>query len=136
MMLTEQITQSRTVRPDVMRLLEQARRYEAAITAMELHIRRLKKIASAPHDSFEYAVQIAEKLNRLECELNREIDRYVEAKLSALEYISLLEGEERAVIERYYLLNQEWQKIASEMYMSERRVFLLRKSALKKMGAV
>ena len=135
-MLTEQTNQIPYRKPNVMLLLERARRYEAAITAMEEHIRRLKKIAAAPHDSFEYAVQIAEKLNRLENELNRQIDTYVEAKLAALEYISLLEGEERAVIERYYLLHQEWQKIADEMYMSERRVFLLRKSALKRMGAI
>ena len=123
-MRTEQISEGRVTKPNVMRILEQARRYEAAI------------IASAPHDSFEYTVQIAEKLNRLELELNNQIDLYVEAKMSALEYISLLEGEERAVIERYYLLHQEWQKIADEMYMSERRVFILRKSALKRMGAI
>lgn len=135
-MRTEQITEMTRRKPDVMRLLERARQYEAAITAAEEHIRRLKRIASAPHDSFEYAVQIAEKLSRLEHELNNQIDRYVEAKLAALEYISLLEGEERAVIERYYLLHQEWQKIADEMYMSERRVFLLRRSALKRMGAI
>ena len=135
-MRTEQISEGRVTKPGVMRVLEQARRYEAAITSMELHIRRLKKIAAAPHDSFEYAVQIAEKLNRLEVELNNQIDLYVEAKMAALEYISLLEGEERAVIERYYLLHQEWQKIADEMYMSERRVFILRKSALKRMGAI
>ena len=135
-MRTEQISQPAQRKPHVMLLLERARQYEAAITAMEEHIRRLKKIASAPHDSFEYAVQIAEKLSRLEHELTRQIDNYVEAKLAALEYISLLEGEERAVIERYYLLHQEWQKIADEMYMSERRVFLLRRSALKRMGAI
>ncbi|MGN0651245.1 MAG: hypothetical protein ACI4KM_12480 [Oscillospiraceae bacterium] len=135
-MRTEQITEGRPTKPNIMRILEQARRYEAAITSVEAHIRRVKRIASAPHDSFEYAVELAEKLNRLENELNREIDLYVAAKLSALEYISLLDGEERAVIERYYLLNQDWQKIADEMYMSERRVFILRKSALKRMGAI
>lgn len=56
-----------------------------------------------------------------------------DAKADALRYISFLTGEERSVIEGYYILAKNWQKLSYDLYMSERRVFMLRKSALEKL---
>lgn len=118
---------------DVMAALERARQYELEITAQLEHIQRLYRIAARARESRAYSQEIAEKLAVLEAELNAQIDSTVDAKLQALEYVSILEGEERGVIENYYILGETWDRIALKMYMSERRVFILRKSALAKL---
>ena len=56
-----------------------------------------------------------------------------DAKAEALTYISFLTGEERAVIEGYFILAKIWQRLANDLYMSERRIFMLRKSGLDKL---
>ena len=118
---------------DIMAVLERARSYEQEILVQMEHIERLHRIAARALSSPQRSEQIAEKLAVLERVLNAQIDRTVDAKLEAYDYISILEGEERGVIERYYILAMSWQQIADKMYMSDRRVFLLRKSALEKM---
>ncbi len=118
---------------DIMAVLERARACEQEALVQLEHIERLHRIAARALSSRQRSEQIAEKLAVLEDALNAQIDRTADAKLEALEYISILEGEERAVIERYFMLAQSWQQIADKMYMSDRRVFLLRKSALEKM---
>lgn len=120
--------------PDVMAALIRARQYEQEINVQLEHIERLHRIAARARESSAYSAEIVEKLAGLERELNRQIDRTVDAKREALEYISILTGEERSVIEGYYILAKSWQKIAQTQYMSERRVFLLRKSALEKLA--
>lgn len=122
---------------DIIKLLERARAYELESGVQLEHIERLHRIAARVkndgRDGTEYAVKIAEKLAALEAELNRQIDLTVDAKREAIAAISFLEGEERAIIFDYYINAKNWQKIAYELYMSERRVYLLRKSALEKL---
>lgn len=114
-------------------VLERARQYELEICVQLEHIERLHRIMSRAQQSRSYTQRMAEKLAVLETRLNDGIDRAADAKLKALEYISLLSGEERAVIESYYLLGKTWEQIALKLYMSDRRVYLIRKRALKKM---
>ena len=78
-------------------------------------------------------VAYAPKLARLEREVNTSIDLMCDAKAEALTYISFLTGEERAVIEGYFILAKSWQRLANDLYMSERRIFMLRKSGLDKL---
>lgn len=118
---------------DIMAALERARLYEIEITMQLEHIERLRRIASRARESTSYSQEIVDKLYMLERELNDQIDKTVDAKREALEYISVLNGEERAVIEGYYILGETWERVADKLYMSERRVFLLRKSALLKL---
>lgn len=118
---------------DVMAALERARLYELEISAQLEHIERLHRIAARARESNAYSQSLAEKMAMLDTELNAHIDRTVEAKLTALQYISILEGEERAVIEHYYILGENWDRIAIKTFMSERRVFMLRKSAIAKL---
>lgn len=118
---------------DVMAVLERARAYEVEVSAQLEHIERLHRIAARARESTAYSESIVEKLALLERELNNRLDLTIDAKLEALEYIGTLEGEERGVIERYYLLAKTWEQIADSMYMSDRRVYLLRKSALTKL---
>ena len=118
---------------DIMAVLERARCYEQEILVSLEHIERLHRIAKRGSSNAERSLQLAEKLEKLERELNAQVDRTVDAKLEAYDYISILEGEERGVIERYYILAMSWRDIADKMYMSDRRVFLLRSSALSKL---
>lgn len=119
--------------PDVMSTLRRARTMEQEIAMQLEHIERLHRISARAGNSTAFAAQTVEKLSLLERKLNRTIDEMCDAKRDALEYISYLTGEERAVIEGYYILAKTWQKLSTELYMSERRMFMLRKSGLAKL---
>lgn len=119
--------------PDVIGALERARTMEQEIQTQIEHIERLHRISRRAHQSTEIAQETVEKLAKLEHQLNDTIDRMCAAKADALRYTSYLSGEERSIIEGYYLLAKSWQQLALDLYMSERRVFLLRKSALDKL---
>lgn len=122
---------------EIMRKLERARAFELEAGVQLEHIERLHRIAarvkSDGRGGTEYAVSIVEKLSKLERELNRHIDLLADAKRDALEIVSLLEGEERAVIYSYYILAKDWSRTAAALYMSERRVYMLRRSALARL---
>ena len=119
--------------PDVMGALQRARSMELEIQTQLEHIERLHRIANRAKNSSACAAETVEKLAGLERELNSAIDEMVDAKREALRYISYLSGEERSVIEGYYILAKNWQQLAFDLYMSDRRVFLLRKSGLSKL---
>lgn len=120
-----------------MRYLEvlcKAREAELSVQADLEHIERLHRITKTAGKSRKYAEEIAEKLAKLEAELNAEIDAAIDVKRAALCVLSALEGLERAVIYRYYILGEDWRKIAEKTYLSERQVYYYRKSALKKLN--
>lgn len=119
--------------PDIIRILERARSSEQEISTQLEHIERLHRISKRAQSSPEYARQTVEKLARLERQLNYAIDKMCDAKADALRLISFLTGEERSVIEGYYILAKSWQQLSYDLYMSERRVYMLRKSALTKL---
>ena len=114
-------------------ILKKAREAELSVQADLEHIERLHRITKTTGKSQKYAEQIAEKLARLEVELNDEIDRAVDEKREALCVLSALDGSERAVLYRYYILGQDWRTISEKMYLSERQVYYYRKSAMKKL---
>lgn len=119
--------------PDIIGVLQRARTLELEIETQLEHIEMLHRIANRARESSAYAEKTVEKLEQLERELNRTIDEMCDVKHEALRYVSFLTGEERSVIEGYYILGKSWQKLALDLYMSERRVFMLRKSGLNKL---
>lgn len=119
---------------DVMTTLERARNIEQEVMAIVKHIERLKKILSAAlYISPDNKALYEDRLNGLISELEKRLEEYCEIKRKALEIVNRLTGDERAVIERYYLLGQLYKQIMIEMHWSERQIFLLRKRALKKL---
>ncbi len=118
---------------DVIAVLERARTLELEIKTEIEHIEQLHRISKRAVQSSAYAKETVEKLARLEREVNDTIDRMCDAKKEALTYISYLTGEERSVIEGYYILAKSWQRLANDLYMSERRIFMLRKSGLDRL---
>lgn len=114
--------------------LKFARQSELVIQAELEHIERIHRILKLPGRSLGQAQELTEKLAALEKRLNRTIDLAVDRKNEALDILDLLEGDERGVLYRYYILGMDWLKIADEMYLSERSVFNLRKKALEKIN--
>ena len=115
--------------------LKYARQSEMEIQAELEHIERLHRIMKLPGRSAEYAKGLAEKLAGLERRLNKSIDTAVDRKNEALNLLDHLAGDERTVLYQYYILAKDWQKIADEMYLSERSVYNLRKKAIDKLAA-
>ena len=120
---------------DFMDKLKYARQYELEIQTELEHIERLHRIMKLPGRSAEYAQGLAEKLAALEKRLNKSIDAAVDRKNEALNLLECLSGDERTVLYQYYILAKDWQKIADEMYLSERSVYNLRKKAVEKLAA-
>lgn len=116
--------------------LKYARQSELAVQAELEHIERIHRIMKLPGRALEQAQKLAEKLAKLEKRLNRTIDLAVDRKNEALDLLDLLDGDERGVLYRYYILGKDWLKVADEMYLSERSVFNLRKRALNKLAAL
>lgn len=119
--------------PDVMGALKRARTSELEIQSQLEHIEMLHRIIRRARNSAESAAHTVEKLAGLERQLNSAIDEMIDAKREALEYISILTGEERIVIEGYFILAKSWQKLSEDLYMSERKIFVLRKRGITKM---
>lgn len=120
-------------------LLQPAREQELVSQAHLENIDMLQRIISRfgkNNGTAEGAMKILERLEAEEHQLNASIDRLVDYRAKALRYIEQLHGEEHAVIFRYYISGESWQKIADKTFMCERRVYLLRRSALKKLEAL
>ena len=79
------------------------------------------------------AMKGVEKMRKAEAAREAQRRADATAQADALRYISFLTGEERSGIEGYYILGKNWQQLSYDLYMSERRVFMLRKSALEKL---
>lgn len=120
-------------------LLQPAREQELVSQAHLENIEMLQRIISRFGKNNGTAEEAMKILNRLEAEenqLNASIDRLIDYRARALKYIEQLHGEEHAVIFRYYISGESWQKIADKTFMCERRVYLLRRSALKKLEKI
>lgn len=115
--------------------LKYARQSEFEIQTELEHIERLHRIMKLPGRSTEYVQNLSEKLAALERRLNNSIDTAVDRKNEALNLLDCLSGDERTVLYQYYILAKDWQKIAEEMYLSERSVYNLRKKAVDKLAA-
>jgi DNA-directed RNA polymerase specialized sigma subunit len=75
------------------------------------------------------------KIARAEERLNKDIDRYVDLQDDIQNLILTLENhEERALLERHYLLGQTWDKVAEECFVSLRTVHYIHNRALKKLA--
>ena len=120
---------------DFMDKLKYARQSEFEIQTELEHIERLHRIMKLPGRSAEYTQSISEKLAALEKRLNSTIDTAVDRKNEALSLLDCLSGDERTALYQYYILAKDWQKIAEEMYLSERSVYNLRKKAVDKLAA-
>ncbi|MDR2532757.1 MAG: hypothetical protein LBC82_07955 [Oscillospiraceae bacterium] len=74
------------------------------------------------------------KIARTEERLNKDIDNYVDLQEKIQDLIFTLDNlEERALLERHYLLGQTWEKVAEECFVSLRTVHYIHNKALEKL---
>jgi len=118
----------------ILMVLERARQNELELCAQVEHIERLHRIMNMPRLNRDNSEKYLSKLTQLEQRLNEQIDNSVAAKNEALSLVEILTGEERGVIESYFIRGKTWEQIADKMYMSDRRVFLIRKKALRRIA--
>lgn len=79
-------------------------------------------------DLSEYMERLDELLGKLEKEKIESVKRYTEIREKIK---SSTEGDEREILERYYLMGQAWDKIIDEMGYSRATIFRLHSMALK-----
>ena len=118
---------------DFREILKAARRSEFEIRAELEHIERIHRILKIPGRPLKYVEELSKKLAVLEEQLNNNIDETVYRKREALEILSVLMGDERTVLYRYYILGDDWRQIAEKLYISERQAFNIRRSAMNKL---
>ncbi|MCL2108725.1 MAG: sigma-70 region 4 domain-containing protein [Oscillospiraceae bacterium] len=72
------------------------------------------------------------KIAQAEERLNRDIDRYVDLHNEIRDLIMTLKNpDQRAVLERHYLLGQTWEKVAEDCFVSLRTVHYQHTKALR-----
>ena len=90
---------------------------EAVLTRLML---REQKYGNIDLKSKEYRTRI-----------QQQIADNTEHYLRILEYLEVLHGEMRSVLEMYYILGESWSNVAKKLYQSERNIYLLRNKAIK-----
>ncbi len=118
---------------DYQEILKAARHSELEVRTELEHIERIHRILNIPNRPLKYVEELTEKLAGLEALLNDNIDSAVDRKREALEVLSALVGDERTILYRYYILGCDWRQIADNLYISERQVFNIRRSAMDKL---
>ncbi|MCL2638203.1 MAG: DUF1492 domain-containing protein [Oscillospiraceae bacterium] len=94
----------------------------------------LSTSGSASHGEPSSVERTVMKITRAEERLNKDIDRYVDLQEEIQNLILTLENhEERALLERHYLLGQTWDKVAEECFISLRTVHYIHNKALKRL---
>lgn len=117
---------------EILNILKRARENESELCAQLEHIERIRRIIRTEQRNGNNSK--LEKLAKLERRLNTQIEASIEAKEAALDLVNFLTGEERGVIESYYILAKSWDDIAHEMYICDRKVYLIRNKALARIA--
>lgn len=120
---------------ELMALLKRVRSSHYAIDAQLLHIERLHNVIERTRD-LERVQIYTERLAELETKINASINRAADAESEAQHLLNELDGEEKAVLYRYYILGEDWERVALNLSFSERMVFLIRKRALEKLSKI
>jgi len=76
-------------------------------------------------------------LQRLDDEMQKDIERYTKSKETMLNCIALIANEkERHVFEKRYAEHKTWEEIASEMFYTLRYCYIIHRTALSKINLV
>ena len=113
--------------------LKAARSAEMEVRGLMEELERLHRVMQFPCSSGEKAAELSEKLAKIEKHLNIAIDSAVDRKREALSLLSRLKDDEREVLFRHYILCHNWVKISMDLFISERQVYNIRKTALAKL---
>lgn len=124
-----------TENKELMELLSSARSRRFELDAQLLHIERLHDVIDRACDLSRVRIY-TERLAELEAKINASINRAADADSKVQHLLNELNGTEKAVLYRYYILGEDWAKVALKLSFSERSVFLIRRRALKKLSRI
>lgn len=116
-----------------LKILKSARIAELSVQSLLEQVELLHRVMKSSCGSYEKAAELAEKAADFEEKLNIALDEAVDRKREALQIISVLPDSEREVLFRHYFLCHSWTKISMDLFMSERQVFNLRKTAIERL---
>jgi len=128
----------------IKKYLSQFSKLDKIIDSSFLRIEELKKFSlksrsflSAAGGNLGRASNVEKALERVEKaekRLTNDIDKYFDLQEKIQNLVLALDNyEERALLERHYLLGQTWEKVAEECFVSLRTVHYLHNNALKKL---
>ena len=81
--------------------------------------------------------RVTARIIDLENEINDEIDRLVSVKLKISEILSVISNKtQRTILERHYILNESWEKVADKIGYSARHVTRLHNAAIEKLEKI
>lgn len=124
-----------TENKELMELLKRARTCRYEIDAQLLHIERLHDVIDRTRDLTRVKIY-TDRLRGLEVKINASINRAADAESEVQHLLNELNGTEKSVLYRYYILGEEWSDIAKNIYFSERSIYNIRKQALKKLSRI
>lgn len=124
-----------TENKELMELLKRARTCRYEIDAQLLHIERLHDVIDRTRDLTRVKIY-TDRLAGLEVKINASISQAADAHSAAQHLLNELHGDEKAVLYRYYILGEDWERVALNLAYSERSVFLIRKRALEKLSKI
>ena len=76
--------------------------------------------------------RVTARIIDLENEINDEIDKLVSVKLKISEILSVISNKtQRTILERHYILNESWEKVADKIGYSARHVTRLHNAAIE-----
>lgn len=116
-------------------LLKRARSCHFEIEAQLLHIERLHDVIDRTRDLSRVRIY-TERLAELEAKINASINRAADADSKVQHLLNRLDGAEKAVLYRYYILGEDWRKVAKKLHYCEKSVFLIRNRALEKLSKI
>ncbi|MGN0595765.1 MAG: hypothetical protein ACI4J1_00345 [Ruminiclostridium sp.] len=94
--------------------------------------RRNAESVSSLHNSAENTEALLKKIYDKECELNSEIDSYVDLKIKVQEYLNNIpEGEVRRALINHYVNLMTWENTAELMHYSLRSIHYLHQRGLE-----
>lgn len=90
-------------------------------------------VSSSGKETASYT-KIVEKIIDLENQINTEIDEYIKIKQEVKDSINNLDNnDEKSVLLNRFINNMSFDKISEEMYISERNIYRIYDSAIKKL---
>lgn len=119
----------------LMELLDRARSLRYEIDAQLLHIERLHDIIDRTRDLTRVKIY-TDRLEELAVRINASISKAADAESKVQHLLNELNGEEKAVLYRYYILGEDWKKVALSLSFSESSIFIIRRRALEKLSKI
>lgn len=130
MTVKEYLKQVRNCDIKIKALTEEVERLDALLTSGTVAPKDVNVKSSGKLDSFSETVA---KIVDMKCQINSEIDSFINLRKDIFELIRVLQYPEYEVIYKRYICYQSWEKIALDMNYTYRNVLIIHGKALQRL---